>query len=296
MHDGVTVIGLGAMGSKMVEVFLEAGRPVTVWNRTAAKADPLAAKGATKAASAAEALAANELVVISQVDYAAMYASFAGAESELKGKVLVNLGSGAPDELREAARWAEGHGAALVTAGIMVPPPGIGTPISYAFYSGPEALVDAHRETLTLLGDVRFVGADPGLSMLFYQAMLYVFSSTLAAYFQAAALVGTAGVPAEGLRPYVADMLEQLAGDGPMGIVAESTREIDAGEYPGGENSLHMMAVGMAHQVHAFADAGLDAGVPAALRDLFDRTVAAGFGEQGLTSIVEIIRKPGNDR
>ncbi|HEX2316070.1 MAG TPA: NAD(P)-binding domain-containing protein [Thermomonospora sp.] len=289
----VTVVGLGAMGSRMAEVFLEAGREVTVWNRTAAKADPLAAKGAVKAASAAEAVAASELVVISQLDYAAMYASFSGAESALRGKVLVNLSSGSPQELREAARWAAGHGAVLVTAGIMVPPPGIGTEVSYVFYSGPESAVRAHEETLRLLGDVRFVGTDPGLAMLYYQAMLYVFWGSLAAFFHSAALVGSAGVPAEGLRPYVVDMFAQFAGDGPMGFVNIAAESIDAGEYPGDDNNLHMQAVGLAHLVEAFRDAGVDTSGPDALRDLFDRAVAAGYGEAGLASIIELIRKPG---
>ena len=40
-------IGLGRMGTPMVERLLKAGHQVSVWNRTRAKAEPLAAKGAT---------------------------------------------------------------------------------------------------------------------------------------------------------------------------------------------------------------------------------------------------------
>jgi len=39
-------IGVGRMGTPMVERLLKAGHDVTVWNRTRAKAEPLAAKGA----------------------------------------------------------------------------------------------------------------------------------------------------------------------------------------------------------------------------------------------------------
>lgn len=39
-------VGIGRMGLPMVERLLKAGHPVTVWNRTRAKADPLVAKGA----------------------------------------------------------------------------------------------------------------------------------------------------------------------------------------------------------------------------------------------------------
>ena len=46
-------LGTGRMGSAIVGRLLDAGRPVTVWNRTAAKTAPLAARGATVAAGLA---------------------------------------------------------------------------------------------------------------------------------------------------------------------------------------------------------------------------------------------------
>src|SRR5260370_11983519 len=39
-------LGTGRMGTAIVGRLLDAGRPVTVWNRTAAKTAPLAARGA----------------------------------------------------------------------------------------------------------------------------------------------------------------------------------------------------------------------------------------------------------
>lgn len=46
-------LGTGRMGTAIVGRLLDAGRPVTVWNRTAAKTAPLAARGARVAASLA---------------------------------------------------------------------------------------------------------------------------------------------------------------------------------------------------------------------------------------------------
>ena len=53
----LTVIGLGPMGQAMVTRFLEAGHPTTVWNRTPARADAVVARGAVRAATAADAVA-----------------------------------------------------------------------------------------------------------------------------------------------------------------------------------------------------------------------------------------------
>jgi 3-hydroxyisobutyrate dehydrogenase-like beta-hydroxyacid dehydrogenase len=289
-HEAVTVIGLGAMGTKMAETFLAAGHPTTVWNRTPGRAAQLVAAGATEAATAAEAVATSSLVVISQLDYAAMDASLQSAD--LTGRVLVNLSSDSPDRLRQGSRWATERGATLITAGIMVPPPGIGRPGAYSFYSGPRELVETHRSTLEALGRVDYVGTDSGLAMLYYQAMLNVFWTTLTSFFYSTALVGSAGVDAEQFRPYVATMLADLASDGPMGFLKILTAEIEAGRYPGADNNLHMQAVGSEHVLHAFTQAGLDITLPAALAAVFARTDADGHGLEGLSSVIETIRKP----
>ncbi|GAA2429541.1 NAD(P)-binding domain-containing protein [Actinomadura vinacea] len=292
MTANVTVVGLGPMGATMAETFLASKHPTTVWNRTASKADPLVAKGATKAATIADALAASELVVISQIDYQAMYDSLGPAVDALKGRVLVNLSSGSPEELRKASEWASEHGAVLVTGGIMAPPPGIGKPGSYVFYSGPESALDCHGETLKVLGDVTYVGDDPGLAMLYYQAQLFLFWSTLSSYMHSVALLETAGVSARDFLPFAARLVRELAEEGPMAFLHILTDEIEAGDFPGDLNSLKMQAVGAAHVVEASRDAGIDTAYPAALRDLFERAVAAGHGADGLGSVIEALRKP----
>jgi 3-hydroxyisobutyrate dehydrogenase-like beta-hydroxyacid dehydrogenase len=231
-------------------------------------------------------------VVISQIDYQAMYDSIGSATGALKGRVLVNLSSGTPDELREASVWAVGHGAELLTGGIMSPPPGIGQPGAYVFYSGPEAVMDRHRDTLKALAETTYVGADAGLAMLYYQAQLFLFWTTLTSYMHAVALLGSAGVSARTFLPYAAVTVADLATDGPMGFLKIITEEIEAGTYPGELNSLRMQAVGMDHVVEASKAAGIDTGVPLALKDLFDRAVAAGHGAEGLGSVFEVVKRP----
>ena len=181
---------------------------------------------------------------------------------DLTGRVLVNLSSDSPDRLRTASQSVAERGGTLVTGGIMVPPPGIGQPSAYVFYSGPHEVVEAHRETLEALGRADYMGADPGLAMLYYQAMLNMFWTTLVSYFYSAALVGTAGISAEDLRPYAAALLADLTDEGPMGFLKILTAEIERGVYPGAENNLHMQAVGSEHVVHAFEQVGLDTGMP----------------------------------
>ena len=92
-RKSVTVIGLGPMGQAMADVFLEYGYSLTVWNRTSSKADQLVAKGAIRVSTVNEALAANELVILSLTDYNVMYSILEPVSENLFGKVLVNLSS-----------------------------------------------------------------------------------------------------------------------------------------------------------------------------------------------------------
>ena len=62
----VALLGLGIMGSGMAHNLIKAGYPLTVWNRTASKTQPLVDAGATMAATPTEA-AKNADIVIGMV-------------------------------------------------------------------------------------------------------------------------------------------------------------------------------------------------------------------------------------
>ena len=145
-----TVIGLGPMGQAIARTLMTAGHPVTLWNRTASRADNLIASGATLASSPADAIAASPLVIVSLTDYQAMYSILApvvdiAGDRALAGTTIVNLSSDTPDTTREAAAWADRHGARFVTGGVMVPAPMVGTTDAYIYYSGPHEPVRRAR-------------------------------------------------------------------------------------------------------------------------------------------------------
>ena len=63
------------------------------------------------------------------------------------------------------------------------------------------AALDEHATALALIGTPRYVGADPGLAQLWYQAQLDVFLTALSGLLHATALVGSAGVTAPSSCP-----------------------------------------------------------------------------------------------
>jgi 3-hydroxyisobutyrate dehydrogenase-like beta-hydroxyacid dehydrogenase len=282
----VTVIGLGPMGQAMVRKFLAAGHPTTVWNRTASRADALVEEGAVRAASPADAVAASELVVLSLTDYQAMYDILGQAEHALAGRVIANISSDSPQKTREAAEWLAERGAQLLAGGIMVPAPMVGEEGAYVFYSGPRAVFDAHEATLRVIGRPDYRGSDPALAQLFYQALLTVFLTALAAELQAAALIGSAGVAAKELAPYMRETLELAAV-----FVDETAGHVDARSYPGDLSTAAMMGATADHIVAAGTAAGLDTVLPEAVKSLYDRAIAAGHGSDNWTSLYEVVTR-----
>ncbi|MFI9721984.1 NAD(P)-dependent oxidoreductase [Streptomyces sp. NPDC052396] len=285
--QAVTVIGLGPMGRAMVTAFLAEGHPVTVWNRTASKAGELVAQGAVTASSVEEALAANELVVLSLTDYDAMYAILEPAAHALAGRVLVNLSSDTPDRARAAAAWAAGHGAEHLTGGVQVPPPLIGKPGSATFYSGPREVFDAHRETLEVLTGTDFRGTDPGLAAMYYQALMTIFWTSMLSYLQTLALAGAHGVTAAEMLPYASRAMTMMPH-----FLETYAPHIDAARYPGDVDRLAMGAASVQHVLHTNRDAGLDTALPAAVDGIFRRGMDRGFAENSFSSLVEVLKQP----
>lgn len=288
MSAPVTLIGLGPMGQAMARAWLAAGHPVTVWNRTAERAAPLVTEGAVLAGSAAEAIAASELVVLSLIDYQAMYDILGSDTEALAGKVVVNLSSDTPERSRAASAWAVSHGARFITGGVMNPAPMVGTDAAYVYYSGPRDVFDAHADTLRVIGVPRYVGSDSGLAQLYYQAQLDVFLTALSAVLHATALVASAGVsPAE----FVPDALQTLGDTAAMaGAGDEIVAALTSGRHPGDLSTVLMMGATAEHIVGASEAAGIDLELPRAVRSQYERAIAAGHGRDNWTSLYEVIR------
>ncbi|MFD0169652.1 NAD(P)-dependent oxidoreductase [Streptomyces decoyicus] len=287
--SAVTVIGLGPMGQAMTRTLLAAGHPVTVWNRTASRADGVVTDGATLAVTPNEAVKASDLVILSLTDYQAMYDVLDSATASLAGRTLVNLSSDTPDRTREAATWAASHGATFLTGGVMVPAPMVGTAAAYIYYSGRNEVMDSHLATLTLLGTPKHLGEDPGLAQLMYQAQVAVFLTTLSGLMHATAMLGTAGMKAQEALPELLSFVDS------MGDILRAGEEtpgaaLDAGEHPGDLSTVTMMGATSDHIVETSTSLGLDLALPLAVQAHYRRAIDDGHGSDNWTRIIDSIR------
>ena len=90
----VSVIGLGAMGSALARTLLENDRKVTVWNRSADKAEPLVSAGAVLADSASEAIEASPATITCIASHGQTLELLGRSAASLPGKTIIELRTG----------------------------------------------------------------------------------------------------------------------------------------------------------------------------------------------------------
>jgi 3-hydroxyisobutyrate dehydrogenase len=116
----VAFLGLGIMGTGMAGRLLAAGYPLTVFNRSADKARPLGAKGATVAASPREAASKADIVFTMVADDDASRAMWEGEDGALagvrRGTLLVESSTVTAGRIADLADAAARAGCTLIDA------------------------------------------------------------------------------------------------------------------------------------------------------------------------------------
>ncbi|TGA92132.1 NAD(P)-binding domain-containing protein [Streptomyces sp. MZ04] len=282
----VTVLGLGAMGQALAGAFLEAGHPTTIWNRTPGKGDDLVTAGAARAATAAEAVRASDVVVVCLYDYEVSRAVLGPIAAEFSGRVLVNLTSDTPERSREAAAWAAEHGIDYLDGAIMVPVTVIGTGDALLFHSGSRSAYERHEGTLKALGGKTvYLGDDHGLAAVYDNALLDFFWTSMYGLVHAFALAGADGVKGADLAPYMSDLLSIFPP-----AVASTAVQVDSGHYPGEQAPLVTEAANVDHIIHASEHRGLDVRALGGIKAALDLAISKGHGANGWTAVIEALR------
>ncbi|MEU1918750.1 NAD(P)-dependent oxidoreductase [Streptomyces albogriseolus] len=116
----VTVLGTGIMGAAMARNLLRAGHTVRAWNRTRAKADPLAADGAHVAGAPAEAVESADVVLTMLYDGPATLETMRAAAPALpRGAVWAQCTTSGIEDVAEMAAFARDHGLRFYDAPVL---------------------------------------------------------------------------------------------------------------------------------------------------------------------------------
>ncbi|ACP23674.1 probable 6-phosphogluconatedehydrogenase protein (plasmid) [Sinorhizobium fredii NGR234] len=114
MTNRVALIGAGAMGGAIGTRLVETGNQLTVFDLDRAKVQELVDKGAKAAASAAEAAAASDTVILSlnsaRIVHIAVFGETGVAKGAKPGTLIIDMSSIDPEATKALAREAEETG------------------------------------------------------------------------------------------------------------------------------------------------------------------------------------------
>ncbi|MGP3988993.1 NAD(P)-dependent oxidoreductase [Streptomyces sp. 3N207] len=282
----VSVLGLGEMGGALASAFLGGGHPTTVWNRTAAKADPWVAKGARQASDVREAVRSSELVVVSVQGNETVRELLETAGDALAGRAVVNLTDGTSQEVRAVATWAGERGATYLHGQIMTIAPGVGSPEAVVFYGGSRTVYDRYEAALRLIGGRgTLLGTDAGVPTLYGMAVHGTMWGVLNGFLHAAALLSDEGVPVADFLDRANPSLTALQGLFPL-----LAGEIDSGAYATEYGALSAHRPSVADLVRECAARGVDTTLPRYTLDLVEQAIDAGHGGDSYSRLVEHFR------
>jgi len=157
----VAVLGTGIMGAGMARNLAAAGHTVRAWNRTAARAEPLAGYGITVVADAAQAVAGADVVLTMVLDGAAVLDAMEGAAAALRaGVVWVQSSTVGPDAQAQLAALAREYRLRFVDAPVLGSKPAAEGGTLVVLAAGPDdarpvadAVFDAVGRTTVWLGE-----------------------------------------------------------------------------------------------------------------------------------------------
>ena len=161
----IAFLGLGNMGSHMARHLLKAGHEVTVWNRTASKADQLRADGATVALFPAEAVRGADIAITMLADdHAVESCAFGGAmglaEALPKGAVHISCSTISVALSQRLAKEHSERSQQYIAAPVFGRPEAAEAGKLFVVVAGKSDVIERCRPVLEAMGQRLFVMGD----------------------------------------------------------------------------------------------------------------------------------------
>lgn len=283
----IAILGLGVMGAGMAANWLKKGFAVTVYNRTPAKAEALAAAGARVASSPRDAARDADMVVAMVADDDASRAVWQGADGALagikRGAIVVESSTLTPDWVHELASLAKAKGADFLDS----PVGGSKGAAAYGklalFVGGDKAVLEKARPALEAIGSkVNHLGPiGAGATWKLINNMMG--ASHLAVLAEALLLARKAGIDIA----QAADLIGTGAGASP--IVTMKLPRMTEKRFSDPDFALKLMAKDMRYATAMARKLGANLTMVPTAAVLYERGEAKGLGELDFAAVLDVV-------
>ena len=284
----VAFLGLGKMGLAMAANLQKAGYPLVVWNRSAEKAAPLTAAGASLAETPAAAAQAADIVISSLADDASLKAVVSGPDGVLAGlrpgAIHVGTSTVSPGLADELASLHAAAGGRYVAGPVVGRVPAAEAAQLVTFVAGQADAIEAVRAVITTYAPrMVVVGERQGQAAIAKLIANFLGASGMDLIGQTLAWAEKSGLPPE----LVPQMLAGFFGNpGTREYIAKiGERDFDTVGFKaaGGLKDVRLM-------IDAAHDVDLTLSSAEALRAKLDAAIARGWRDRDWSCFTEIDR------
>jgi len=281
----IAVLGLGLMGAAVALRLKGQGMQVVGWNRSPEKARELASQGVAAVSSAREAVESTQVVILMLSDSAAILETlFApGTESSIKGRIVLQMGTIAPDQSRDLSERVEGAGGEYLEVPVLGSLPEVRDGRLILMAGGKQALFDRCRPVLAALGSNPQRIGDVGQGAALKLAMNQLIAGLTSTFSLSLGLVRSEGIDVEQFM----ELLRSSALYAPTfdkKLEKYLSRDYGAANFP----LKHLLK-----DVRLFSNVaegtGMDTALIRAVESACIRAVEEGYGDQDYSAVYEAL-------
>lgn len=282
----VSVVGLGAMGAAIATALLEAGRSVTVWNRTTAKAEPLVALGVMRAETAVDAVNASPTTVVCVDNYDVSMSVLRDASATMAGKTLIQLTSDTGTAADEMAAWVGSADADYLDGVILAYPSDIGTADAAILVAGSsEAWTGVEPLMRDIAGGSTYVGDNVRVPSMLSAASIAPLVGGILGAVQGALLCESEGFPVDAYAAMMGQFTALFADQ-----LQHTLSTIAQDRFEGPEAALKTYASSISDRTTEGRARGVNVEFYGFVDDLLTRAISEGLGDEELSAIIKLWR------
>ena len=281
----ISVIGLGAMGSALAQTLLRRGYPVTVWNRSVEKAEPLIKNGASPANSYSDAISASPATIVCIKSHSETKKLLSEEPGVLSGKTIIELSTGGASDAEELVAFMQEHGAAYLIGMINAYPTEIGDEETTIITVGSEGAWGEYESVIKALGGKSTcVGEQPAKLATLFAALATTRLGFMFGMIYGAVVCQKAGISLD-------DFVDQI----PVSIKAIHkyydlfATTVPSENYSDPPASMAIYAAGIDDVLRTYKNLGARSELPQLMHDLVHHGVEAGHADEQLTALVSVL-------
>jgi 3-hydroxyisobutyrate dehydrogenase-like beta-hydroxyacid dehydrogenase len=226
-------------------------------------------------------------VVVCVYDYRATEEILAGTGDAVRGRVLIQLTTGSPQDGRDLEAWVHARGGEYLDGAIQAAPDQMGDAATSILLSGAKDVYERNVPLLkTFAGNLIYLGEAAGAASAMDLATLSTVYGTIIGFLHGALVSEREGFGVDEYGRIVAEVLPAFAG-----FLKHEGNVIHRGDFAISQSPMSISVEATERIAQSARDAGINDEFPAFAAGLFRRAADAGYGNEELAALIKVMRK-----